>query len=216
MPQKNAKASRLDRVLCSQTSTPGEIWDTFTDYMKSTTEFHKHRLNRGEISEKEFKETINTINKLEIKVKRLISQYLRLEKRNKFLETEYELLKTENKRLFSENETLQIEKDQYKAAVKHSVEVATRSENTYKNEIHNYKEAIQDIYYQIDNLDNFILCTNEIPGFQNLSVINELPVCYSNFEEAINHSELRIHEIDDTGNIINSEPSLHYSHLFYD
>ncbi|CAG8682746.1 33532_t:CDS:2 [Gigaspora margarita] len=174
----------------------------------------------SEIFEKEFKKTINTLNKLEIKVKGLISQYLRLEKRNKFLETKYELLKTENKRLFSKNETLQIEKEQYKAAVKHSVEVATRSGNAYKNEIHNYKEVIQDIYYQIDNLDvnklNSILCTNEIPGFQNLSVINELPVCYSNLEDAINHSKSRIHKIDDTGNIINSGPSLHRSHSFYD
>ncbi|CAG8802080.1 24004_t:CDS:2, partial [Dentiscutata erythropus] len=92
-------------------------------------------------------------------------------------------------------------------------EVATRSENAYKNEIHNYKEAIQDIYDQIDNLDvnklNSILCTNEIPGLQNFAATNELPavICYSNFEEATDHSEPRIHEINNTENIINSEPS---------
>ncbi|CAG8791680.1 28618_t:CDS:2 [Dentiscutata erythropus] len=157
--------------------------------------------DRGDLSEKEFNKTINTLNNLKIKVKGLISQYLRLEKRNKFLKTEHGLLKTENERLFSENKNLQIEKEQYKAAVKHSVEVATRSENVYKNEIHNYKEAIQDIYDQIDNL-----ATNKLPAV----------ICYSNFEEANDHSEPRIHEIDDTENIINSEPSFYRSYSFYD
>ncbi|CAG8808667.1 2132_t:CDS:1, partial [Dentiscutata erythropus] len=47
---------------------------------------------------------------------------------------------------------------------------------------------------------------------------NKLPavICYSNFEEATDHSEPRIHEIDNTENIINSEPSFHRSYSFYD
>ncbi|CAG8787647.1 14952_t:CDS:1, partial [Racocetra persica] len=41
-------------------------------------------------------------------------------------------------------------------------------------------------------------------------------ICYSNFEEAINHSKQRIHKIDDTRNIIDTGPSLPCSYSFYD
>ncbi|CAG8479807.1 24118_t:CDS:2 [Gigaspora rosea] len=169
MPRKNAKISKLERLLRSQDSTPGQIWDAFTDYTKSTKEFHKRRRARDEISEKEYKETIHTLNNLEIKVKGLINQNFRLENRNQFLETEI-------KRLLSENENLQIEKEQYKAAIIHS---------------------------------------NEISGFQNFSV-EANKICYANFDDALRHSEQRIHEIDDTGNNIDAGPSLSRSYSFYD
>ncbi|RIB04955.1 hypothetical protein C2G38_2221006 [Gigaspora rosea] len=211
MPRKNAKISKLERLLRSQDSTPGQIWDAFTDYTKSTKEFHKRRRARDEISEKEYKETIHTLNNLEIKVKGLINQNFRLENRNQFLETEI-------KRLLSENENLQIEKEQYKAAIIHSVEVANRNENAYENEIRNYQEAIKDIYSQInidDNKLNSILSKNEISGFQNFSV-EANKICYANFDDALRHSEQRIHEIDDTGNNIDAGPSLSRSYSFYD
>ncbi|KAF0420755.1 hypothetical protein F8M41_006910 [Gigaspora margarita] len=138
---------------------------------------------------------------------------MRLKNKNKVLKTKNESLETENKRLLIENE-------QYKAAVNHSVEVATKSKREYENVICNYKEVIKDIYDQINDFDvnklNSILCKNKIPGFQNFSISTN-KICYSNFKEANNRTELKkIHEIGNNRNIINTEPSIPYSYSFYD
>ncbi|CAG8777618.1 21134_t:CDS:1, partial [Gigaspora margarita] len=76
MPQKNTKQKRLERLLRSQDSTPEQIWDAFTDHMKSTKEYHNRRSNRDEISKEEHYETIKSLDKLEFQVKGLINQEL--------------------------------------------------------------------------------------------------------------------------------------------
>ncbi|KAF0550640.1 hypothetical protein F8M41_024125 [Gigaspora margarita] len=102
--------------------------------------------------------------------------------------------------LFTENA-------QYKVALIHSVEVATRNEKEYEKEINDINKL------------NSILYKNKIPAFQDFSVINNESnkICYSTLEEAIHCSEERIQEIDNSGNpIYKGGPSVPRSFSFYD
>ncbi|CAG8502802.1 hypothetical protein C2G38_2191840 [Gigaspora rosea] len=150
-----------------------------------------------------------------IQMKGLVNRISRLKNENKVLQNENKVLETENKKLFTENA-------QYKEALILSVEVATRNEQEYKKEISNYKKTIEEIYDQIDNIDdvtklNSILCQNKIPVSQDFLVINNESdkICFLTFDEAIHHSKERIHKIDDEGNRINEGPSVPHTFSFY-
>ncbi|CAG8761705.1 43991_t:CDS:2 [Gigaspora margarita] len=142
MTRKNAARNRLDRILRSPESTANYIKEVFTWYINHAKDYHKRRLRREEILEKEFHDIIEMFNTLILRINTICTRISKLETVNN-------------------NNEHPIEINKYRTALINIFNIFDYSQNYYTYDLNRLNEILQENGINVISIPSFTDVTEE-------------------------------------------------------